>query len=105
MRVGAGGGWGECGAVVQALPSSGSSDFCRPCVLFRSLGCLVEIQMVVPHRVVISASQASLRTPRVLVPILRLDVESTGPCPFALWLLSRASWGPAFGQPIGAHLL
>ena len=102
MREGDG---GERRAVGQALPSSGSRDFCRLCVLVRSLGCLVEIQTVVPPRVVSSASQASLRTPRVLVPILRLDVESTGPCPLALWLLSRVSWGPALGQPIGAHLL
>ena len=94
MRVGAGGGWGERRAVGQALPSSGSSDFCRPCVLVRSLGCLVEIQTVVPHRVVISASQASLRTPRVLVPILRLDVESTGPYPFALLASEPSVLGP-----------
>lgn len=56
MRLGAGV-WGRARIRWQALPSSGSSDFCSLCVLFRSLGCLVDVQMVVPHWVLISASQ------------------------------------------------
>ena len=49
--------WGRAQSRAAGPFQSGSSDFCRPCVLFRSLGCLVEVQMVVPHGVLISASQ------------------------------------------------
>lgn len=89
------GGWGRARIRCAGLPSSGSSDFCRPCVLFRSLGCLVDVQMVVPHRVLpISASQNVPENTTSACSHTQLDLESTG-----LGLRSVASEPSVLGPP------